>query len=119
MPNSNPCATPTPASHAASIVNGSLTIRRPETGTVTYQYDGNHRMIARIDAKGQQRQYTYDAYGRVTQVRHYLSATAELTTTLEEVLAGGTHEPRAWLHGPHRTRSLDRGIGGPSARSDH
>jgi len=44
----------------------------PETGTITYAYDANHRMITRTDAKGQQRQYSYDAYGRVTQVRHYV-----------------------------------------------
>ena len=43
----------------------------PENGTVTYAYDGAHRVTSRTDAKGQQTQYTYDSYGRVTEVRHY------------------------------------------------
>ena len=43
----------------------------PENGTVTYAYDGAHRVTSRTDAKGQQTQYTYDTYGRVTEVRHY------------------------------------------------
>jgi RHS repeat-associated protein len=42
----------------------------PETGTITYQYDGNGRMSARIDAKNQKREYSYDQYGRLTQKRY-------------------------------------------------
>jgi YD repeat-containing protein len=37
----------------------------PETGTITYEYDSNGRMTARIDAKFQKREWVYDAYGRV------------------------------------------------------
>ena len=54
----------------------------PEAGTVTYQYDGAHHVTVRTDAKGQQRQYSYDAYGRLTQVRHY----AMVNGTLQEQL---------------------------------
>ena len=43
----------------------------PENGTVTYTYDGAHHVTSRTDAKGQQTLYTYDTYGRVTDVRHY------------------------------------------------
>lgn len=43
----------------------------PEAGTVSYQYDGAHHVTQRTDAKGQQTQYGYDSYGRLTQVRHY------------------------------------------------
>lgn len=42
----------------------------PENGAVTYQYDGAHHVTLRTDAKGQQTQYTYDAYGRLTLVHH-------------------------------------------------
>ena len=43
----------------------------PEAGTVTYTYDNNHHVTQRTDAKGQQTQYTYDTYERLTEVRHY------------------------------------------------
>jgi RHS repeat-associated protein len=43
----------------------------PENGTVTYQYDAAHHVTLRTDAKSQQTQYRYDAYGRLTQTRHY------------------------------------------------
>jgi RHS repeat-associated protein len=42
----------------------------PENGTVTYQYDGAHHVTQRTDAKNQQTQYSYDVYGRLTEVRH-------------------------------------------------
>src|SRR5581483_923686 len=44
----------------------------PENGTVTYQYDANHHVTQRTDAKGQQTRYTYDSYQRLTQVQHYV-----------------------------------------------
>jgi len=44
----------------------------PENGTVTYTYDGAHHPLTRTDAKGQQTQYSYDPYGRLTEVRHYV-----------------------------------------------
>lgn len=42
----------------------------PENGTVAYTYDASHKVLTRTDAKNQQTQYTYDQYGRVTQVLH-------------------------------------------------
>ena len=48
----------------------------PEAGTVTYQYDASHHVTQRTDAKGQQTQYSYDAYGRLAQVRHYIPSTS-------------------------------------------
>ena len=47
----------------------------PENGTVTYQYDGEHRVTRRIDAKGQKTLYSYDPYGRLTQKRYFGWAT--------------------------------------------
>jgi YD repeat-containing protein len=38
---------------------------------VTYEYDGSHRVTKRTDAKGQETRYTYDAYGRLTEVQHW------------------------------------------------
>jgi len=43
----------------------------PENRTVTYTYDGNHHITQRTDAKGQMTQYSYDAYERLVQTRHY------------------------------------------------
>ena len=43
----------------------------PENGTVTYSYDGAHRVVSRTDAMGQVTQYDRDSYGRVTEVRYY------------------------------------------------
>ena len=48
-----------------------ISATNPENGTVTYQYDGAHRVTPRIDAKGQKTQYTYDTYGRQTQKRYF------------------------------------------------
>jgi RHS repeat-associated protein len=38
----------------------------PETGTITYGYDGNGRLSTKTNARGQQSTYTYDSLGRVT-----------------------------------------------------
>jgi YD repeat-containing protein len=46
-------------------------VTNPENGTVTYTYDATHHVTSRTDAKGQQTQYTYDGYGRVTEVQYY------------------------------------------------
>jgi len=43
----------------------------PENGTVTYQYDGSHHVTKKTDAYGQETRYSYDAYGRLTQVQHW------------------------------------------------
>src|SRR6266498_1636003 len=40
--------------------NDLTSATNPENGTVTYQYDGAHRVTSRTDAKGQQTQYSYD-----------------------------------------------------------
>src|SRR5580704_6195732 len=52
----------------------------PENGTVTYTYDGAHRVLSRTDAKGQKTQYSYDTYGRKTMVKHYNSSQVEQTS---------------------------------------
>ncbi len=51
----------------------------PENGTVTYTYDGAHHVLTRLDAKGQQTNYTYDIYGRLTLVQYLVSGTEDLT----------------------------------------
>jgi len=38
---------------------------------VTYTYDNSHHVTSRTDATGRQTQYTYDSYGRVTEVQYY------------------------------------------------
>lgn len=45
--------------------------RNPENGLVTYQYDASHHVTKRTDAKGQETRYTYEAYGRLTEVQHW------------------------------------------------
>ncbi len=57
-----------------------VSVTNPENGTVTYVYDGAHRVTSRTDAKSQQTQYTYDTYGRLTEVRHYPSSGNEDTS---------------------------------------
>jgi YD repeat-containing protein len=49
----------------------------PENGTATYLYNASHQVTQRTDAKGQQTQYTYDGYGRLTEVQHYPTAGQE------------------------------------------
>jgi RHS repeat-associated protein len=56
----------------------------PETGTITYEYNSAHRVVTRTDAKNQQRQYSYDAYGRVTQARRYVLSNGQLQEQLEQ-----------------------------------
>ena len=55
----------------------------PENGTVSYGYDTQMRLISRVDAKGQQVQYGYDAYSRRTQVRRYPNGVTEDTCQQE------------------------------------
>jgi RHS repeat-associated protein len=52
----------------------------PENGTVTYQYDGAHHVTRRTDNTGQQTQYTYDTYGRLTQTQHSAWGTCHFPT---------------------------------------
>src|SRR5580658_2452281 len=42
-----------------------------ENGTVSYTYDGAHHVLSRTDAIGSQTQYSYDSYGRLTEVQYY------------------------------------------------
>ena len=55
------------------LYNGSdlVSATNPEDGTVTYTYDGGHHVTNRTDAGGNQTQYHYDDYGRLTQVQYY------------------------------------------------
>lgn len=46
--------------------------KNPENGEVDYTYSGA-KLATKTDAKGQQTQYSYDMYGRLTQIRHYPS----------------------------------------------
>ena len=82
-----------------SMVRGTLTQTRtftysgsdlasettPEAGTVTYAYDGNHHVTQRTDALGQQTQYSYDAYERLVEVRHYVSGTEQTRQRVDYV----------------------------------
>ncbi|HLK49425.1 MAG TPA: hypothetical protein VKT49_14890, partial [Bryobacteraceae bacterium] len=43
----------------------------PENGTTTYTYNGAHQVLMRTDANRNQTNYTYDGYGRLTQVQHF------------------------------------------------
>jgi RHS repeat-associated protein len=56
------------------VYNGSdlVSATNPENGTVTYTYDNAHHVTSRTDALGQQTQYTYDSYGRLTEVQYFL-----------------------------------------------
>ncbi len=48
-----------------------MSAQNPENGTVTYTYGTGGLLASKTDAKGQQVQYSYDSYGRLSQVRHY------------------------------------------------
>ena len=43
----------------------------PENGMVQYTYNDARQVTRRVDAKGQETTYEYDAAGRLTTVRHY------------------------------------------------
>ena len=58
----------------------------PENGTVAYTYDAAHRVTTRTDAKGQETDYAYDAYGRLTSQRYYVLVGGVL---VEQTDAGG------------------------------
>jgi YD repeat-containing protein len=44
----------------------------PVNGTTTYVYNSDQTLQAKLDAKGQKVEYSYDAWKRVTQVRKYV-----------------------------------------------
>jgi RHS repeat-associated protein len=50
----------------------------PETGTVTYTYKTDGMLDYKIDAKNQKVKYSYDMYGRVTQIDRYPISTGPL-----------------------------------------
>ncbi|MBZ5570212.1 MAG: hypothetical protein LAN64_20525, partial [Acidobacteriia bacterium] len=56
-----------------------LSATNPENGTVSYTYNADGSMATRLDAKGQKTAYSYDTYGRLTQIRHYPNGTNEDT----------------------------------------
>jgi YD repeat-containing protein len=67
MPRSNG----TQARHFVYSGTDLTSATNPESGTTSYQYDGAHHVTVRTDAKGQQTRYSYDRYGRLTQVQHW------------------------------------------------
>jgi RHS repeat-associated protein len=71
MPRSNGTGSYTQTRSFVYTGNDLTSATNPENGTVTYQYDGSHRVTKRTDAKGQETRYTYDAYMRLTQVQHW------------------------------------------------
>ncbi len=97
-----------------SMVRGTLTQTRtftysgsdlasettPEAGTVTYSYDGNHHVTQRTDALGQQTQYSYDAYERLVEVRHYVGGTEQTRQRVDYVydtpIPGGYTQNYTW-----------------------
>ncbi|HYL35376.1 MAG TPA: hypothetical protein VEV17_05650, partial [Bryobacteraceae bacterium] len=52
-----------------------LSATNPENGTVTYTYNSAHQVLTRTDAKSQKTQYTYDSYGRLSEVQHFYYGT--------------------------------------------
>ncbi len=48
-----------------------MSATNPESGTVSYTYNADGTVAAKTDAKGQKIAYTYDSYGRTTQVQRY------------------------------------------------
>ena len=56
----------------------------PENGTVTYAYDNAHHVTSRTDARGAVTQYSYDAYGRATEVRHGAMQDGSFTEDLKQ-----------------------------------
>ena len=60
---------------AADLVSAT----NPENGTVTYVYDSSHHVTSRTDAIGQKTVYTYDSYGRLSQVQYFDPSNNEYT----------------------------------------
>jgi YD repeat-containing protein len=55
------------------LYNGSdmTSATNPENGAVTYVYDNSHHVTSRTDALGSKTVYTYDSYGRLSEVQYY------------------------------------------------
>ena len=60
--------------HGTDLVSAT----NPETGTVTYQYNGSHKLSKKTDAQGWETRYSYDGYLRVTQVQHWALTGSQL-----------------------------------------
>jgi RHS repeat-associated protein len=57
---------------STNVVNANLqSATNPENGTVSYTYNSYNKVATKTDAKGQQVVYTYDTYGRLTEVQRY------------------------------------------------
>ena len=78
---SMPRSTGTQSRHFVYTGPDLTSATNPENGTVTYQYDASHRVTRRTDAKGQETRYTYDAYGRLTQVQHWAVSWSTFTNS--------------------------------------
>ena len=69
----------------------------PENGSVFYTYDGAHHVLSKTDAIGQQTQYSYDAYGRLTAKYCYPLVNGQLqldpTQTVLYYYDTNPHEP--------------------------
>jgi len=65
------------------LYNGSdlTSATNPEDGAVTYAYDASHHVTSRTDALGSQTQYSYDSYGRISEVQYYPAGFTIPTTT--------------------------------------
>jgi YD repeat-containing protein len=57
----------------------------PETGTTTCQYDGNHHVTLRTDAKWQQTKYSYDTSERLVEVQHFAAGSCQTCQGTEQV----------------------------------
>ena len=44
---------------------------------MTYEYDNDGHVTKKTDAKGWETRYSYDSYGRLTQVQHWAWQSAE------------------------------------------
>jgi RHS repeat-associated protein len=75
MPRSNGTQTRTFTYSGTDMVSAT----NPENGTVAYTYDGAHHVLTKTDARGQQIHYSYDTYGRLTDVDHYALVNGQLT----------------------------------------
>ncbi len=76
----------------------------PESGTVTYTYNTDGTLATVTDAKNQRRVYTYDNYGRITQIaRGTMSG-----TTFTENLTQRTNYTYSGTNGGYSTATAGR-----------
>ena len=89
------------------LYNGSdlVSATNPENGTVTYTYDLSHHVLSRTDALGSQTQYTYDSYGRLSEVQYYPSW-PPYSGTMEDTLQRVNYSYDAGQYGIGRLTSV-------------